>query len=124
MSTEVIELSAVEAVGRMRQGELSAEDYATALLARTEGILADPIYTAKALAGLVGLARAGHIAGKSVVFWHGGGTTGLFEELEGWPEELSEARGFVSGGELEQFVERSRLSGRSAVARLPPALFP
>lgn len=58
-------------------------DEAAALLARTEGILADPIYTAKALAGLVGLARAGRLAGRSVVFWHGGGTTGLFEELEG-----------------------------------------
>jgi 1-aminocyclopropane-1-carboxylate deaminase/D-cysteine desulfhydrase-like pyridoxal-dependent ACC family enzyme len=57
-------------------------DHAAALLARTEGILADPIYTAKALAGLVGLARAGRLAGKSVVFWHGGGITGLFEELE------------------------------------------
>jgi 1-aminocyclopropane-1-carboxylate deaminase/D-cysteine desulfhydrase-like pyridoxal-dependent ACC family enzyme len=58
-------------------------DEATALLARTEGILADPIYTAKALAGLVGLARTGRLAGRSVVFWHGGGTTGLFEDLEG-----------------------------------------
>jgi L-cysteate sulfo-lyase len=58
-------------------------DEAAALLARTEGILADPIYTAKALAGLVGLAKAGRLAGKSVVFWHGGGTTGLFEDLEG-----------------------------------------
>jgi 1-aminocyclopropane-1-carboxylate deaminase/D-cysteine desulfhydrase-like pyridoxal-dependent ACC family enzyme len=57
-------------------------DEAAALLARTEGILADPIYTAKALAGLVGLARTGRFAGKSVVFWHGGGTTGLFEELD------------------------------------------
>jgi 1-aminocyclopropane-1-carboxylate deaminase/D-cysteine desulfhydrase-like pyridoxal-dependent ACC family enzyme len=56
---------------------------AAALLARTEGILADPIYTAKALAGLVALARTGALAGRSVVFWHGGGTTGLFEELEG-----------------------------------------
>jgi 1-aminocyclopropane-1-carboxylate deaminase/D-cysteine desulfhydrase-like pyridoxal-dependent ACC family enzyme len=58
-------------------------DKAAALLARTEGILADPIYTAKALAGLVALARTGRLAGRSVVFWHGGGTTGLFEELEG-----------------------------------------
>jgi 1-aminocyclopropane-1-carboxylate deaminase/D-cysteine desulfhydrase-like pyridoxal-dependent ACC family enzyme len=57
-------------------------DEAAALLARTEGILADPIYTAKALAGLVGLARLGLLAGKSVVFWHGGGTTGLFEQLD------------------------------------------
>jgi 1-aminocyclopropane-1-carboxylate deaminase/D-cysteine desulfhydrase-like pyridoxal-dependent ACC family enzyme len=58
-------------------------EQAAALLARTEGILADPIYTAKALAGLVSLARTGRLAGNSVVFWHGGGTTGLFEDLEG-----------------------------------------
>jgi 1-aminocyclopropane-1-carboxylate deaminase/D-cysteine desulfhydrase-like pyridoxal-dependent ACC family enzyme len=57
-------------------------DEGAALLARTEGILADPIYTAKALAGLVDQARTGRLAGRSVVFWHGGGTTGLFEELD------------------------------------------
>jgi D-cysteine desulfhydrase len=56
---------------------------AAALLARTEGIAADPIYTAKALAGLVAEAKAGRLAGRSVVFWHGGGTTGLFETLDG-----------------------------------------
>ena len=53
---------------------------ATELLARTEGILVDPIYTAKALAELVARARAGTISG-SIVFWHAGGTPGLFEPL-------------------------------------------
>lgn len=52
------------------------------LLARTEGILVDPIYTAKALAGLVARVRDGRLAG-SVVFWHAGGTPGLFESLPG-----------------------------------------
>lgn len=51
------------------------------LLARTEGILVDPIYTAKALAGLVELVRAGACDGRRVVFWHAGGTPGLFEPL-------------------------------------------
>jgi L-cysteate sulfo-lyase len=55
---------------------------AARLLARTEGILVDPIYTAKALAGLVALARAGEIAGRTVVFWHAGGSPGLFEPLD------------------------------------------
>jgi 1-aminocyclopropane-1-carboxylate deaminase/D-cysteine desulfhydrase-like pyridoxal-dependent ACC family enzyme len=53
---------------------------ATALLARTEGIFVDPIYTAKALAELVARVRDGRITGRAV-FWHAGGTTGLFESL-------------------------------------------
>ncbi len=53
---------------------------ATRLLARTEGILVDPIYTAKALAGLVARVRDGRLSGP-VVFWHAGGTPGLFEPL-------------------------------------------
>jgi D-cysteine desulfhydrase/L-cysteate sulfo-lyase len=52
---------------------------ATRLLARTEGILVDPIYTAKALAGLIELVRSGRVEGHDVVFWHAGGTPGLFE---------------------------------------------
>jgi 1-aminocyclopropane-1-carboxylate deaminase/D-cysteine desulfhydrase-like pyridoxal-dependent ACC family enzyme len=53
---------------------------ATRLLARTEGILVDPIYTAKALAALVIRVRDGRLGGP-VVFWHAGGTPGLFERL-------------------------------------------
>jgi 1-aminocyclopropane-1-carboxylate deaminase/D-cysteine desulfhydrase-like pyridoxal-dependent ACC family enzyme len=53
---------------------------ATELLARTEGLLVDPIYTAKALAGLVDRCRTGRLTGP-VVFWHAGGTPALFEVL-------------------------------------------
>jgi 1-aminocyclopropane-1-carboxylate deaminase/D-cysteine desulfhydrase-like pyridoxal-dependent ACC family enzyme len=60
-----------------------ASEAAARLLARSEGILVDPIYTAKALAGLVALARTGELDGKTVVFWHAGGTPGLFEPLDG-----------------------------------------
>jgi 1-aminocyclopropane-1-carboxylate deaminase/D-cysteine desulfhydrase-like pyridoxal-dependent ACC family enzyme len=60
----------------------AAADEATGLLARTEGILVDPIYTAKALAELVARVRDGRLSG-SVVFWHAGGTPGLFETLPG-----------------------------------------
>ena len=59
-----------------------AADEATRLLARSEGILVDPIYTAKALAGLVALVRSGRLDGRRAVFWHAGGTPGLFEPLD------------------------------------------
>lgn len=57
-------------------------DEATVLLARSEGLLVDPIYTARALAWLVAAAREHRLDRQRVVFWHGGGTPGLFEPLE------------------------------------------
>jgi len=57
-----------------------AADEAGRLLARTEGILVDPIYTAKALAGLAARVRDGRLRGP-LVFWHAGGTPGIFEQL-------------------------------------------
>jgi 1-aminocyclopropane-1-carboxylate deaminase/D-cysteine desulfhydrase-like pyridoxal-dependent ACC family enzyme len=60
----------------------AAADEAMRLLGRTEGILVDPIYTAKALAALVARARSGELGGRPVVFWHAGGTPGLFEPLD------------------------------------------
>jgi D-cysteine desulfhydrase family pyridoxal phosphate-dependent enzyme len=57
----------------------SAEREAIRLLARTEGILLDPVYTAKAMAGLLDLVRRGEIGtGEKVLFWHTGGTPALF----------------------------------------------
>jgi 1-aminocyclopropane-1-carboxylate deaminase/D-cysteine desulfhydrase-like pyridoxal-dependent ACC family enzyme len=61
----------------------TAADEATRLLARSEGILVDPIYTAKALAGLIARVRDGAFDGRRVVFWHAGGAPGLFEPLDG-----------------------------------------
>jgi D-cysteine desulfhydrase family pyridoxal phosphate-dependent enzyme len=53
------------------------------LLARTEGLLADPVYTGKALAGMLGHIRSGKVApGSTVVFWHTGGATAMFAEKE------------------------------------------
>lgn len=50
-------------------------------LARTEGILVDTTYTAKGLAGLVGLVKRGRFdAGEAVVFLHTGGVPAVFEE--------------------------------------------
>jgi 1-aminocyclopropane-1-carboxylate deaminase/D-cysteine desulfhydrase-like pyridoxal-dependent ACC family enzyme len=57
----------------------AAADEASRLLARTEGILVDPVYTAKGLAGLIHLVRSGAIDGRRAIFWHGGGLPALFD---------------------------------------------
>jgi D-cysteine desulfhydrase len=47
-------------------------------LARTEAVLLDPVYTGKIMAGLIGLARAGHWQdGQRVLFIHTGGLPSL-----------------------------------------------
>jgi L-cysteate sulfo-lyase len=52
---------------------------AVLLLARTEGIVLDPVYTGKAMAGLIDLVRSGHFGKRdAVVFLHTGGAPGLF----------------------------------------------
>ena len=49
------------------------------LVARTEGILLDPVYTSKAMSGLVAHIRAGQLAAdRPVVFLHTGGAPALF----------------------------------------------
>ena len=49
------------------------------LLARTEGTLLDPAYTAKAMAGLIADVRSGWLTpGRPVVFLHTGGTPAVF----------------------------------------------
>jgi D-cysteine desulfhydrase family pyridoxal phosphate-dependent enzyme len=49
------------------------------LLAGTEGIILDPVYSAKAMAGLIDHVREGRIGkGQTVVFLHTGGTPALF----------------------------------------------
>jgi len=51
---------------------------AQTLLARSEAIVVDHTYTAKALAGLIALVRGGSLArGASVLFWHTGGQVGV-----------------------------------------------
>ncbi len=52
---------------------------ALALVAQTEGIVLDPVYTAKAMAGLLDRIRRGLIAPtQTVLFWHTGGQLALF----------------------------------------------
>jgi len=53
--------------------------HAVRLLAEKEGVLLDPVYTGKAMAGLLDLVHKGDIAESStVVFLHTGGSSGLF----------------------------------------------
>ncbi|MBA3725173.1 MAG: D-cysteine desulfhydrase family protein [Armatimonadetes bacterium] len=55
------------------------------MLAKAEGIFLDPVYTSKAFAGLVDLAKNGELTGKTL-FWHTGGFPGLF--VEGYEPRL------------------------------------
>lgn len=52
---------------------------ATELVARREGVVLDPVYTAKAMAGLIARIRRGEFTkDQSVLFWHTGGLPGFF----------------------------------------------
>lgn len=50
------------------------------LVAQTEGIFLDPVYTGKSMAGLIDLIRKGRLTSKeTVVFVHTGGTPAIFQ---------------------------------------------
>jgi D-cysteine desulfhydrase len=52
---------------------------AVRLLARSDGILLDPVYTGKAMAGLIGLVRRGTFKkGENILFIHTGGAPALY----------------------------------------------
>ncbi len=54
-------------------------DEAIELLARTEGVILDPVYTAKAMAALIDWVRNGKLTeNDTVMFWHTGGQLALF----------------------------------------------
>jgi L-cysteate sulfo-lyase len=58
---------------------------AVTLTARHEGLLLDPVYSGKAMAGLIAMIRDGVFrSGQNIVFVHTGGSVGLFA----YPEEL------------------------------------
>jgi len=55
------------------------EKQAIALLAQTEGILLDPVYTGRAMGGLIDMIQRGELTRKdTVLFWHTGGAPALF----------------------------------------------
>jgi len=63
-----------EGYGLIDQGVIDA----LTLAARTDGIVLDPVYSGKAMKGLIALARQGRFEGETVVFLHTGGAQGLF----------------------------------------------
>jgi L-cysteate sulfo-lyase len=66
-------------VGRGYGEPTAAMNEAVLMLARTEGLLFDPVYTGKALAGLIDYVREGRFEkGQTVLFVHTGGVAGLF----------------------------------------------
>jgi 1-aminocyclopropane-1-carboxylate deaminase/D-cysteine desulfhydrase-like pyridoxal-dependent ACC family enzyme len=67
---------------------------AVALAGRHEGLVLDPVYTGKALGGLIAQVREGRIrAGETVVFLHSGGTPGLFVHADAVARDLARDRG-------------------------------
>ena len=75
-----IDIRDVSSIRAWRYGVVTpAGREAMDLLARTEGILLDPIYTAKAMAGLIDDARNRRLgADDRAVFIHTGGTPAVF----------------------------------------------
>lgn len=65
---------------------------AVSLAARYEGLLIDPVYTGKTLAGLIDMVRQGRFAKTdNVVFFHTGGTPALFAYREAFDKVLAPA---------------------------------
>ena len=63
---------------------------AVTMLARLEGILLDPVYSGKGMAGLIDLCRRGHFKkGQNVVFLHTGGSVALYGYMHAFKEALS-----------------------------------
>ena len=74
---EVVAYDGYLGAGYAVMGEPERE--AISLVARTEGILLDPVYTGRAMAGLIDLIRTGEFGkDETIVFWHTGGSAALF----------------------------------------------
>ncbi|PHR84312.1 MAG: D-cysteine desulfhydrase [Colwellia sp.] len=60
------------------------ENEAISLTAQTEGILLDPVYTGRAMGGVIEMIRSGKLnKTDSVLFWHTGGAPALFAYSDG-----------------------------------------
>lgn len=72
-------------------GKPSAASVAAVRLAgQTEGLVLDPVYTGKGMAGVVTAIRTGAISpADSVVFLHSGGTPGLFTHAEAFADAFA-----------------------------------
>jgi D-cysteine desulfhydrase len=84
---QAIPRSAVVSFGGYWQPKYSVPNQrmvaAVNLMAKTEGILLDPVYTGKAVAGLIGLSREGYFKkGENLLFVHTGGSPGLYAYMK------------------------------------------
>ena len=60
---------------------------AVTMMARLEGILLDPVYSGKGMAGLIDLCRKGHFKnGENVVFLHTGGAVALYGYMDAFSD--------------------------------------
>jgi D-cysteine desulfhydrase len=86
-------LGRLDQVGPGYPTQTDAVAAAMELAARTEGIVLDPVYTGRAMAGLVAAVADGTVRpGSRTVFLHTGGLPGLF----GHPAALARAAGSLS----------------------------
>ncbi|MGY5809099.1 pyridoxal-phosphate dependent enzyme [Rhizobium sp. LEGMi198b] len=77
--------NSTEWVGQEYGKPAQAAQEAAALLAATEGVLVDPVYSAKGFSGLVGDIRAGRLtADDRVVFLHTGGLPAIFSYADSY----------------------------------------
>lgn len=75
---EDVEVSA-DYIGRTYGVPSEAGNRAVLLAARTEGLVLDPVYTGKAMSGLLGMAKKGELdPDRTVIFLHTGGSASLF----------------------------------------------
>lgn len=83
LSSQVTVLDDFAGPGYARPTQAMRE--ALSLAARFEGLVLDPVYTGKAFAGCIALARSGRYGkDQTLLFVHTGGTPGLF----GYPESI------------------------------------
>ena len=85
------------------------------LLARTEGILLDPVYTAKAMAGLIHDARQGCLGREdTVVFLHTGGLPAVFAYRDEQTIRECGAEGFPSWAEVKRAAAQAPFKDAAA----------
>lgn len=75
-----LDITDSEIGGGYGQLTISSQE-ASAILARTEGILVDSTYTAKALSGLIRFCSDRDCQNRPVVFWHTGGISGAIDGI-------------------------------------------
>ncbi len=97
-SVEAVEIESGH-MGRCYGSITEQATAAIALTARLEGVVADPVYSGKALGALLEDATRGRIKGP-VVFWHTGGTPACFAMP--YQEALVAAAGAAESGPGEQ----------------------